>query len=87
LRKLADRGSQADDTSCLRRLDGRVGEVEFRLVALRFGSFEVRDGAVALRLQSIDLALREFQVCLSGRDGGLLLVQLGGVLLSVLNRA
>jgi hypothetical protein len=49
LRKLADRGSQADDTSCLRRLDGRVGEVEFRLVALRFGRLELLNRKIGAR--------------------------------------
>ena len=48
---------------------------------------EARDGAVALRFQRLDLSLRQLQRRLRAPKRGLLLVQLGGPLLVVLNGA
>ncbi len=58
-----------------------------RLVALGFGLREACDRAVALRLQRLDLPLRQLQGRLRALQRGLLLVQLRGVLLGVLNGA
>lgn len=58
-----------------------------RLVALGLGLIETGDGALALRLQRLDLALRQLEGRLRALKRGLLLVQLRGVLLGVLNGA
>ena len=87
LRELTDRGAEVDDTSRLGGRDRRIGKIEFRLVALGFGLRKACDGAVALRLQRLDLPLGEFEVRLRALQRGLLLMQLRGVLLGVLNGA
>jgi hypothetical protein len=87
LGELTDRGGQIDDTSRLRRCYGRVREIELRLVALGLGLREARERAVALSLERLDLPLRQLQGRLRTRKGGLLLVELRGILLFVLNGA
>jgi len=57
------------------------------LVALGLGLLQARNGAVALRLQRIDLPLRQFERRLRAVQRGLLLLQLRGVILGVLNGA
>ena len=80
-----DRGGELDDPARLGCRDSRIGKVQLRLVALRFGLRQVRHGAVALRLQRLDLPLRQFERRLRTVERGLLLMQLRGILLGVLN--
>ena len=87
LRELADCGGELDDAARLVCRNGRIGKVQLRLVALGFGLREARDGAVALRLQRLDLPLRQFEGRLRTVQCGLLLMQLRSVLLGVLNGA
>ena len=58
-----------------------------RLVALRLAQAEVRDRAAALRLQRLDLPLRQREGCSRTLRCSLLLTQLRGVPLGVLNGA
>ena len=87
LGELTDRGGQIDDASRLRRRHRRVGQIEFSLVALRFGLPQTCNSAVALSLERLDLPLRQLQGRLRTRERGLLLVELRGILLFVLNGA
>jgi hypothetical protein len=84
---LADRGAEVYHTACLVCRDRRIAEVDLCLVALSFCLCETRAGAGALRVQRLDLPLRQFECRLRTVHCGLLLTQLRGVLLGVLNRA
>jgi len=84
---LAYRGAQLHDTVWLVCRDRRIAEVDLRLVALSSSLREARDGAGALRLQRFDLPLRQFERRLRTLNCGLLLIQLRGVFLGVLNGA
>src|SRR5215831_17047093 len=64
LRKLADGGAEVDDSPRLGRSHCRIGKIELR---------EACDRAVALRLQRLDLPLRQLQRRLRARERGLLL--------------
>ncbi len=64
-----------------------IGKVEPRLFALRFGLRQAGDGAGALGPQRLDLPLRQLEGRLRTLDCGLLLIQLRGVLLGVLDAA
>ena len=55
--------------------DGRIREVQLRLVALSLGLCEARNGARPLCLQRLDLPLREPQGRLSTPKRGLLLIE------------
>jgi hypothetical protein len=57
------------------------------LVALGLGLLQARYGAIALRVQRLDLPLRQFERRLRTVECGVILMQLRGVLLGVLNRA
>ncbi len=67
--------------------DGRVGEVELRLVALGAGLREARLRAVALRLQRVDLALRDIERRLRALQRRLPAAKLRAILLGVLHGA
>jgi len=84
---MADRGAELDDTSRLVCRNCRIRKVKPRLFALGFGLRQAGDGAGALRLQRLDLPLRQFEGRLRAVYRGLLLEQLRGVLLGVLNAA
>ena len=86
-RVLADRPRKVDDAPGLGGRDGRVGEIEFSLVALGVRLREVRVRGAALRLQDIDLPLRRAERCLRGLQRRFLLAQLRAVLLGVLHGA
>ncbi|HEY3908522.1 MAG TPA: hypothetical protein VGM07_01370 [Stellaceae bacterium] len=58
---LADRGAELHDTARLICRYGRIGKVDLRLVALGFGLHQARDVADALRLQGLDLPLRQLE--------------------------
>jgi hypothetical protein len=51
--------------------------VELRLPKLSFGLRNIRLGAHPLRLQRLDLPLRQIEVCTRGLDRRSLLMQLG----------
>jgi hypothetical protein len=85
--EFADCGAELDDTPRLVCRNNRVGKVQLRLIALRPGLREARDCACALRLQRLDLPLCQLQVRLRTLKRGVLLVQLRGVALGVLNGA
>jgi len=87
LRILADRDGQLHDTARLVCGNRRVGKVQLRLLALGFGLRQACDVTVALRSQRLDLPLRQFERRLRTVDRGLLLMQLRGVLLGILNAA
>jgi hypothetical protein len=84
---LADCGAEVDDAPRLGRRNRRIGQIELRLVELGFRLREARDGAVALRLQRLDLPLRQLEGRLRVGQSSLMLVQLRAVLLGVLNGA
>ena len=56
-----------------RRVDFRPIEIDLRLVALGVGLGQVRLRAGELRIQGLDLPLRELQVCLGALDRRLFL--------------
>src|SRR5258708_30129225 len=85
--ELTDGGAEVDNTSRLGSRNRRIGKIEFRLVTLGFCLREVGDRAVVLRLQRLDLPLREPEGRLRTLQRSLLLMQLRGVLLGVLNGA
>src|SRR5262249_16159365 len=70
-----------------RRADLRALEVDAGLVALGVGLRQARLGAGVLRVQRIDLPLRELQVCLGVLRRRLFLSLLGAELLRALNGA
>src|SRR5215471_6797837 len=70
-----------------RRVDLRALEVDAGLVALGVGLRQARLSAGALRVQRVDLPLRELQVCLGGLHRRLFLSLLGAELLGALNGA
>jgi hypothetical protein len=87
LRKLPHGGAEVDDAPRLRRCHCRIGKVELGLVALSLRLRETGDGAAALRLQRLDLPLRQLQRRLRARHRGSLLTQLRTILLGILNAA
>ena len=82
--ELTDGGPEVGDAARLGCRHRRIGKIEFRLIALSFGLREARNSAFALRLQRLDLPLRQIQGCLGALQRGLLLMQLRGILLGVL---
>src|SRR6516225_9980043 len=85
--EFTDRSAKLADTSGLVCRNNRVGKVQLRLVALRLAQAEVRGRAAALRLQRLDLPLRQREGCLRTLHCSLLLAQPRGVPLGVLNSA
>ena len=85
--ELADSGAEVDHTSRLGGRHRRIGKIEVRLVTLGFCLREMGDRAVVLRLQRLDLPLREPEARLRALQRSLLLMQLRGILLGILNGA
>jgi hypothetical protein len=79
--------AELNDTPRLVCRDNRVRKIELRLVALSLAQAKVRDRAVALRPQRLDLPLRQREGCLRTLYCSLLLTQPRGVPLGVLNGA
>src|SRR5258706_13366545 len=59
--KFTGAAAELDDTPRLVRRNRRVGQVQLRLVALGLCLIEARDRAVALRLEGVDLPLRQLE--------------------------
>src|SRR5258708_5097850 len=72
--ELTDGGAEVDNTSRLGSRNRRIGKIEFRLVTLGFCLREVGDRAVVLRLQRLDLPLREPEGRLRTLQRSLLLI-------------
>jgi hypothetical protein len=87
LRVLADCGGELDDTAGLICRDDRIREVQLRLLALGFGLRQAGDVTVALRLQRLDLPLRQLERRFRIVECGLLLTELRSVLFGVLDAA
>ena len=66
---------------------GGVGQVQLRLVALSLGLREALLGGAALRLEGLDLSLRDRERRFRIPEGRLLLAQLRSILLGVLHSA
>src|SRR5215469_6459829 len=84
---IAELREQVGHPAVDRRANLRALEVDAGLVALGVGLRQARLGAGALRVQRIDLPLRELQVCLGAVDRRLFLSLLGTELLGALNGA
>ena len=69
------------------RDNARALEIHLRLAELGFGLRNTRLGAHALRLQRLDLPLRQIEVCAVRSAPPLLLMQLRRELLGILNGA
>src|SRR4029453_6473424 len=87
LGELTSCGAQVGDTPRLGRRYCRVREIELRLVALGLGLREAGNSALALSLQRLDLPSCQLEGRLRAQKCSLLLMQLRGELLGVLNRA
>ena len=78
MRVLADPGRELDDPARLICRNGRIAEIDSGLVALGFGLRQAGNRAVALRLQRLDLPLRQLKRRLRTVECGLVLKQLRG---------
>jgi hypothetical protein len=80
LRVLAHRCTELNDTARLVCRNCRIGKVQLSLLALSFGLRQTGDGAVALRVQRLDLPLRQLERRLRTVECGLVLMQPRGLL-------
>src|ERR1700746_3679637 len=75
--------AELDNASWLVCRHGRIGKVQLRLVVLSLRLREACDCRIALRLQRFNLRLRQLQSRLRAPKRGVLLAQLGCVLLGI----